>query len=78
MAICEVCGNSYEKTFIITGDDGQAHVFDAFECAIHALAPRCKSCQCPVIGHGVQHGDTIYCSAFCARKAGVDGLVNHN
>jgi hypothetical protein len=37
MATCEVCGNDYESFELLSGD-GQ-HVFDSFECAIHALAP---------------------------------------
>lgn len=77
MATCEVCGNVYEKSFnVVIG--GRTHVFDSFECAIHALAPHCAGCGCRVIGHGMQHGATIYCSAFCARRAGVEGLVDHN
>lgn len=77
MPTCEVCGNEYDKAFNVV-TDGATHVFDSFECAIHALAPRCHACGCRVIGHGVQHGETIYCSAFCARRAGVRGLVDHN
>src|SRR5437588_11447401 len=30
------------------------HVFDSFECAIAALAPTCKHCDCRIIGHGVE------------------------
>jgi hypothetical protein len=45
---CEVCGNEYDKAFkVIAGD---THVFDSFECAIHALAPLCEHCGCRVIG----------------------------
>lgn len=40
MATCEVCGNEYHKTFEVT-KEGEAHTFDSFECAIHALAPTC-------------------------------------
>ncbi len=39
MAQCEVCGNEYDKTFEVRLG-GQSHIFDSFECAIHALAPR--------------------------------------
>jgi hypothetical protein len=39
MARCEVCGNDYDKSFEVTVG-GASHVFDSFECAIHALAPR--------------------------------------
>lgn len=76
MSTCEVCGNSYANTFTIA-IDGTHHVFDSFECAIHALAPHCASCGCTVIGHGVQHGECIYCSAQCGRRAGVEKLVDN-
>jgi hypothetical protein len=53
MAICEVCGNAYDKAFTVTMA-GTEHTFDSFECAIHALAPACDQCGCRVIGHGVE------------------------
>ena len=50
MPICENCGNDYDKAFrVILG--GEEHVFDSFECAIHALAPTCPHCGTRVIGH---------------------------
>jgi hypothetical protein len=39
MARCEVCGNEYDKPFVVRMD-GQEHIFDSFECAIHRLALR--------------------------------------
>lgn len=78
MPVCEVCGNTYDAAFLVRLDDGREHIFDSFECAIELLAPRCASCGCRVIGHGVQHEDTIYCSAHCARTRGVRGLIDHN
>lgn len=70
---CDVCGNEYDKAFqVISG--GRQMTFDAFECAIHALAPRCGHCECLVIGHGVQSGEAVYCCAHCARQAGEEGL----
>ena len=38
MAICESCGNDYDKAFVVTMN-GKAHTFDSFECAINGLAP---------------------------------------
>ena len=74
MATCEVCGNEYDKTFEIRLD-GSTHVFDSFECAIHALAPTCEHCGCRVIGHGVEAGDgRIFCCANCAALSGVEQL----
>ena len=71
--MCEVCGNSYDKTFqIITTRDGNEshHVFDSFECAVHALAPRCVHCGCMILGHGVEADGQMYCCAHCARTLG--------
>jgi hypothetical protein len=73
MAECEVCGNDYDKPIEIT-IAGDSHVFDSFECAIHALAPQCEHCGCKVIGHGVEGDGAIYCCASCASKAGVTGV----
>jgi hypothetical protein len=69
MASCEVCGNDYDKSFEVVLA-GESHVFDSFECAIHALAPRCEHCGCRVIGHGVEAGGSIYCCAHCAGHSG--------
>lgn len=68
-ATCEVCGNSFDRPLYIRvgSDDEPVHVFDSFECAVHALAPRCAHCGCRVIGHGVQVEQSVYCCASCAR-----------
>ena len=73
MPVCEVCGNDYDKAFEIT-QGGKTRVFDSFECAIHALAPRCGHCGCAVIGHGVEANGNIFCCAHCAESAGVTSL----
>jgi hypothetical protein len=69
MAVCETCGNDYDKAFQVTLQ-GKAHTFDSFECAIHALAPICRHCGMRVIGHGVEEGGELFCCAHCARKSG--------
>ena len=76
MGKCEVCGNEYERSFQVVMR-GESHTFDSFECAIHALAPECAHCECRVIGHGVQVGESIYCCASCARMAGEAGVVDN-
>jgi nitrite reductase/ring-hydroxylating ferredoxin subunit len=73
VAICEVCGNDYDRAFEVTAE-GKSHVFDSFECAIHALAPTCPHCGCRVIGHGVESNDHIFCCAHCAGEEGVTEL----
>ena len=72
-ASCEVCGNEYDKSFeVVTA--GAHHVFDSFECAIQALAPRCEHCGCRVIGHGAEAHGRQFCSVHCAEAAGEKGL----
>jgi len=74
MATCEVCGNNYDKSFEVKLG-GETHVFDSFECAIHALAPKCAHCGCQIIGHGMEVGDgKFYCCAHCASEQGVNQL----
>lgn len=75
MARCEVCGNDYEKTFIV-GIDGNDHIFDSFECAIQALAPKCARCRCRIIGHGVEGGGHVYCCPSYARQAGIVSIAD--
>ena len=70
MAECEICGNEYDKAFEIIMA-GKRHVFDSFECAIHALAPTCNHCSCKIIGHGVEANGLFYCCAHCASKKGI-------
>ena len=45
MPTCDVCGNDYDRAMEITIGD-ERHTFDSFECAIHAIAPRCAHCGC--------------------------------
>jgi hypothetical protein len=73
MATCEVCGNKYDKSFEVRMG-GETHVFDSFECAIHALAPTCSHCNCRIIGHGVEANGSIFCCAHCASHEGVHNL----
>jgi len=75
MSKCDTCGNKYEKSFDIH-IAGETYTFDSFECAIHKLAPRCKQCECRIIGHGLEAGDDIYCCDHCAEKDGVTELTD--
>jgi hypothetical protein len=76
MAQCEVCGNEYDKSFEVVMQGGQRHVFDSFECAIHALAPRCAHCDCRIVGHGVEANGQCFCCAHCAAESGVSGIAD--
>jgi hypothetical protein len=49
---------------------GERHVFDSFECAIHAVAPRCEHCECRIIAHGIGAGDALYCGAHTGDRCG--------
>ena len=73
---CEVCGNAYDRAFEVVAG-GTTHVFDCFECAIEAMAPRCAVCGCKVIGHGIEAEDRTYCSAHCAHAAGFAQAKDH-
>jgi hypothetical protein len=73
MARCEVCGNDYDKAFEVHLG-GARHTFDSFECAIHALAPRCASCGVRIAGHGLEQDGTMFCCAHCAAQEGASGL----
>ncbi len=74
---CEVCGNEYDKAFEVKLG-GKTHVFDSFECAIQAMAPRCDHCGCRVIGHGMEAGGKMFCCAHCARNAGHKSLSDRS
>ena len=74
MAACENCGNDYDKSFEVRWA-GTVHVFDSFECAIHALAPACAHCGTRIIGHGLEaEGGIFFCCAHCARDEGQEKL----
>jgi hypothetical protein len=75
MPKCEMCGNDYDKAFLVT-IDGKAHTFDSFECAINTLAPTCKRCGNRIIGHGVEAAGTMYCCAHCAHGEGFQQAVD--
>jgi Rieske Fe-S protein len=75
MAACEVCGNEYDKPIRVSVA-GFDHVFDSFECAIHALAPRCEHCGCTVIGHGTEADGRFFCCAHCAHAEGVERIAD--
>ena len=75
MAVCDVCGNDYDKAFEITRR-GESRTFDSFECAIEAMAPRCAHCGCRIIGHGLEADDSTFCCAHCAEQEGVKGLAD--
>lgn len=73
MARCDVCGNDYDKSFEVFAQ-GRRHVFDSFECAIHALAPVCDHCGCRIIGHGMEARGRFFCCAHCAKHEGEERM----
>ena len=72
MATCDVCGNDYDKAFQVI-QAGRKWIFDSFECAIEAAAPRCSRCNCRNIGHGLQKDGKMFCCVHCADCAGHAG-----
>ncbi len=75
MAICDTCGNDYDKTFTVTRNS-ESGVFDSFECAAQFMAPVCERCGCRILGHGVEAEGSIFCCAHCARARGEHELVD--
>ena len=75
MARCDVCGNDYDKAFTVQTASGSG-TFDSFECAIHALAPKCDHCGCRIVGHGMEVAPAkkVYCCAHCAHADGHGAL----
>lgn len=73
MAVCIVCGNDYDKSFVVSFAE-KDYVFDSFECAIHALAPVCAHCGCRIVGHGLEAEGVMYCCDHCARHEGESRL----
>lgn len=69
MAVCETCGNDYDKAFRVEMN-GRMHTFDSFECAIQALAPHCATCDTRIVGHGVESEGHFYCCVHCAQQGG--------
>lgn len=63
---CEVCGNRDQCFEVHLG--GERHVFDSFECAMHAFAPHCARCGSELLGHGIVVADSLYCSYECAHE----------
>lgn len=72
---CENCGNDSAKAFVVSVA-GEEHVFDSFECAINALAPKCAHCTTKIIGHGIEQGEQTFCCAHCAQSHGLEGLLH--
>lgn len=77
MALCDVCGNDYARSFQVTTADGERLTFDSLECAAHRIAPLCGHCNCRVLGHGIETPQAVYCCANCARRAGSPDAVDH-
>jgi hypothetical protein len=73
MAVCDHCGNDYDKAFQLT-QEGRTHTFDSFECAIAMLAPQCDHCRVRIIGHGLEAMGRFFCCAHCASQDGVQGM----
>lgn len=73
MAVCDVCGNDYDKAFAVVMN-GKEHTFDSFECAIQSLAPVCDQCGCRIVGHGTEGEGKMFCGAHCASEAGFPSM----
>ena len=64
----------YDKTFSVTQNSGTM-TFDSFECAIHAMAPRCYITA--IAGSWATASrpkEKCICCAHCAKHDGVKGV----
>jgi hypothetical protein len=68
MPSCEVCGNEHDKVFEIVLA-GRRHVFDTFECALHALSAVCEHCRKRTVAQGIEASARVYCSVQCAQAS---------
>lgn len=59
---------------VSSGSERKIPHFDSFECAIHALAPKCAHCGIRIVGHGLEKAGTFFCCEHCAEGEGVSGL----
>lgn len=64
MALCETCGNEYEKSFQVILA-GEKHNFDSFECARAHLRPL----PMPHRESRRRANGTMYCCMHCAEAA---------
>lgn len=75
MAVCDTCGNDYDKAFTVSRD-GRSWTFDSIECAANEIAPTCAQCRCRILGHGVEANGHVFCCAHCAGRAGHASLAD--
>ena len=73
MAVCDHCGNDYDKAFKVSMG-GMTHTFDSFECAIQMMAPRCEHCACAIIGHGIEAERQVLLLRALREARGVRGV----
>ena len=67
MAVCEHCGNDYDKSFWVV-ISGKTHNFDS------ALAPSCAHRGVRIVDHGLEKDGTCYCCDYFGGAEGVRGL----
>lgn len=73
MTICEVCGNGYNESFE-EHLEGEADLFDRFECAFYAVAPICAHCHGQTVNHGIEVKGIFFCCPHCASQHEAVGL----
>lgn len=75
MTRCDTCGNADEPTFTVHMASGHDFRFDSLECAAALIAPECGACGVRILGHGIAGPDETYCCAHCARRRGVEPVL---
>src|SRR4029077_1024395 len=61
VAVCEVCGNEYDKPFQVWRN-GRLMKFDRIECAIQVMRPACTGCDAHIMGRGIEVGAEMFSS----------------
>ena len=67
MAICEVCGNEYDKPFQVWRN-GRLMKFDRVDCAIKVMRPACAGCGAHIMGRSIEVDREMFCSLSCADQ----------
>jgi hypothetical protein len=67
VAICEVCGNEYDRPFQVWRN-GRLMKFDRVDCAIQVMRPACAFCGAHEMSRGIEVDGEMFCSLGCADQ----------
>lgn len=73
MARCEVCGNDYDKAFVVTLE-GSEHTFDSFGAPSTPWPPSATTAAAGWLGMGSKVTAKSICCAHCAQESGITAI----